>query len=42
MKEEIKQRIVAKTDKIKRFSNRINQYRQDRLLQNNKHRSIES
>ena len=38
MKEEIKQRIVAKTGKIKRFSNRINQYRQNRLFQNNRHR----
>ena len=38
MNEEIKQRIVAKTGKIKRFSNRINQYRQNRLFQNNRHR----
>ena len=38
VKEEIKQRIVAKTGKIKRFSNRINQYRQNRLFQNNQHR----
>ena len=28
----------SKTGKIKRFSNRINQYRQNRLFQNNQHR----
>lgn len=36
MKEEIKQRIVAKVEKIKRF-NRINQYQQNRLFQSNQH-----
>ena len=38
VKEEIRQRIVAKTGKIKRFSNRINHYRQNGLFQNNQHR----
>ena len=35
---ETKQRIVAKTGKIKTFSNRITQYLQNRLFHNNQHR----
>ena len=38
VKEEIKQRILAKTGIIKRFSNKINRYRENSLFQNNQHR----
>ena len=38
MKEEIKQRIIAKTSKIERYSDRINQYQQNRMFQNNEKR----
>ena len=38
MKGKTKQRIAAKTGKIKKFRNRISQYHQNRLLQNNQHR----
>ena len=33
-KEEIKQKITAKTAKIKRYSDRISQYQQNRMFQN--------
>ena len=32
VKEELKQRLVAKAEKIKRYSDRIEQYRQNRLF----------
>ena len=35
MKEEIKQRIKAKSEKVKRYQNRINQYNQNRTFVNN-------
>ena len=38
VKEEIKQRIVAKSSKIKRYTSRITQYQQNRLFQNNQNR----
>lgn len=38
VREEIKQRIVATTGKIKRFANRIKQFQQNRLFQNNQRR----
>ena len=37
-REEIKQRIAAKTAKIKRYSDRISQYQQNRTFQNNQKR----
>ena len=37
-REEIKQRIAAKTAKIKRYSDRISQYQQNRAFQNNQKR----
>ena len=33
--EELKQRITAKTAKLKRYEGRINQFRQNKLFQNN-------
>ena len=33
--EEIKQRIIAKKEKVKRYQNRINQFHQNRTFQNN-------
>ena len=38
IREEIKQRIAAKIGKIKRYSNRVNQYHQNRVFQNNQKR----
>ena len=38
VKEEIKQRIAAKTGKIKRYQQRINQFQQNRLFVNNEGR----
>lgn len=38
IKEEIRQRITAKKEKIKRYQNRINQFRQNRTFQNNQGR----
>ena len=35
MVEELKQRIIAKSAKLKRNSDRIDQYRQNRLFENN-------
>ena len=33
--EVLKQKITAEAEKIKRYKNRINQFNQDRLFQNN-------
>ena len=35
VREEIKQIIIAKTGKVKRYSDRISQYQQNRMFQNN-------
>lgn len=37
-RKEIKQRIAAKTAKIKQYSDQISQYQQNRMLQNNQKR----
>ena len=39
--EELKQRILAKTGKIKRYQSRIEQYRQNRMFQSNQKRLFE-
>ena len=39
--EELKQRILAKTGKIKRYQSRIEQYRQNRMFQCNQKRFFE-
>ena len=39
--EELKQRITAKSQKIKRYDNRIEQYHQNRLFQNNQKKPFE-
>ena len=39
--EELKQRVTAKSGKIKRYENRIDQYQQNRLFENNQKRLFE-
>ena len=39
--EELKQRVMAKAAKVKRYENRINQYRQNRMFQSNQKRLFE-
>ena len=38
VQEEIKQRVIAKQQKIKRYQNRINQFQQNRTFKNNQGR----